>query len=80
MLGAIAAYCGVAFGHGATVFVGSMEVNLIPETTVAARLIDKTFHVSLTSNLIIMIISTIIVSIVGTIIIEKIIMQQYVEK
>ena len=77
MLGVIAAYCGVAFGYGATVFVGSMEVNLIPETTVAARLIDKTFHVSLTSNLIIIIAATIITSIVGTIIFEKIIVPKF---
>ena len=58
-------------------FVGSMEVNLIPETTVAARLIDKTFHVSLTSNLIIIIAATIITSIVGTIIFEKIIVPKF---
>lgn len=73
MLGIISAYCGVAFGYGATIFVGSMEVNLIPETTAAARLIDKTFHVSLTSNLIIIIVATIVTSIIGTLIIEKII-------
>jgi len=73
ILGIIAAYCGVAFGYGTTVFVGSMEVNLISDTTAAARLIDSLFHVSLTSNLIIMIITTIIISIIGTIIIERII-------
>lgn len=73
MLGIIAAFCGVAFGYGTTLFVGSMEVNLIPETTAAARLIDSLYHVELTSNLIIMIISTFITSIVGTIIVEKII-------
>ena len=73
ILGIITAYCGVAFGYGATLFVGSMEVNLIPETTAAARLIDSLYHIELTSNLIIMIISTFITSIIGTIIIEKII-------
>lgn len=73
ILGIITAFCGVAFGYGATVFVGSMEVNLIPETTAAARLIDSNFHVSLTSNLIIIIVTTIILSLIGTIIIEKII-------
>lgn len=73
ILGIITAFCGVAFGYGATIFVGSMEVNLIPETTAAARLIDSNFHVSLTSNLIIIIVTTIILSLIGTIIIEKII-------
>ena len=62
ILGIITAFCGVAFGYGATIFVGSMEVNLIPETTAAARLIDSNFHVSLTSNLIIIIVTTIILS------------------
>ena len=73
ILGIITAFCGVAFGYGATIFVGSMEVNLIPETTAAARLIDSNFHVSLTSNLIIITVTTIILSLIGTIIIEKII-------
>ena len=71
--GIIAAFCGVAFGYGVTVFVGSMEVNLVSTTEIAARLIDKSYHVALTSNLIIIIVTSIILSIVGTIIIEKII-------
>ncbi|MEG1596688.1 MAG: AbgT family transporter [Bacilli bacterium] len=73
LAGITTAFCGVAFGYGATIFVGSSEVGLIPYTTVAARLIDEGFHVSLTSNLFIMIAFTIILSIVGTLIIEKII-------
>ena len=73
LVGIVAAFCGVAFGYGATIFVGSMEVNLINTTQQAARLIDNTYHVALTSNLIITLISTIILSIVGTVIIEKIV-------
>ena len=72
-LGIIAAFCGVSFGYGVSIFVGSMEVNLIPTTTDAARLIDSAAHISLTSNLFIIIAFSIILSIVGTIIIEKII-------
>lgn len=75
--GIIAAFCGVAFGAGTTIFVGSSEVSLIPYTTSAARLVDSTFHVSLLSNLYIMIVSTIILSIVGTIIVEKIIVPKF---
>ena len=71
--GIVAAFCGVAFGYGVTIFVGSMEVNLIQTTELSARLIDPTYHVALTSNLLIIIISSIIISIVGTIIMEKII-------
>lgn len=72
-LGIIAAFAGVSFGYGVSIFVGSMEVNLIPNTTMAARLIDPNVHISLTSNLFIIIAFSIILSIVGTIIIEKII-------
>lgn len=77
MAGIIAAFCGVAFGTGTTIFVGSAEVSLIPYTTSAARLVDSAYHVSLLSNLFIMIVSTIILSIVGTIIVEKIIVPKY---
>ncbi len=73
LTGVIAAFCGVAFGTGTTIFTGSAEVSLIPYTTSAARLVDANFHVSLLSNLFIMIASTIILSIVGTIIVEKLI-------
>ena len=71
LAGIITAFCGVAFGYGATLFVGSMEVNLIPLTEASARLIDSSYHVALTSNLVIIIASSIILSIVGTLIIEK---------
>ena len=74
LAGITAAFTGVAFGYGATIFVGSMEVNLNSITQASARLIDGGYHVSLTSNLFIIIISTIILSIVGTIIIEKFIL------
>ena len=77
MAGIIAAFCGVAFGTGTTIFVGSAEVSLIPYTTSAARLVDSVYHVSLLSNLYIMIASTIILSIVGTVIVEKIIVPKY---
>lgn len=76
-LGIIAAFCGVAFGYGVSIFVGSMEVNLIPDTTTAARLIDANSHISLTSNLYIIIAFSIILSIVGTIIVEKIIAPRF---
>ena len=75
--GIITAFCGVVFGAGTTIFVGSSEVNLIPYTTAAARIIDETYHVSLLSNLYIMIISTIVLSLVGTIIVEKIIVPSF---
>ena len=73
LTGVTTAFCGVAFGYGVSVFVGSMEVSLMDYTSAAARLIDENAHISLTCNLIFIIAATIILSIVGTIIIEKII-------
>lgn len=69
--GIIATFCGVAFGYGATLFVGSMEVNLISTSEQSARLIDSTYHVGLSSNIYIIIATSIILSIVGTIVVEK---------
>ena len=73
MAGICAAFAGVAFGYGTSIFIGSSEVMMIPYTTTGSRLIDASYHVSLSSNLYIMIISTLVLSIVGTLIIEKII-------
>ena len=79
ILGIITAFCGVSFGYGVSIFVGSMEVNLINYTKNATNLIDKTMHISLTSNLFFIIITSIIISIIGTIIIEKIIAPKIVK-
>lgn len=73
ILGIVTAFCGVSFGYGVSLFVGSMEVSLMNYTKEAAMLIDENIHISLTSNLIFIIVASIILSFVGTIIIEKII-------
>lgn len=73
ILGIVTAFCGVSFGYGVSLFVGSMEISLINYTRSAALLIDETAHVALSSNLIFIVAASIILSLVGTIIIEKII-------
>ncbi len=73
ILGIITAFCGVSFGYGVSVFIGSTEVSLLNYTREAAWLIDPNNHVPLSSNLIFIMVTTLILSIVGTIIIEKII-------
>lgn len=73
ILGIVTAFCGVSFGYGVSIFVGSMEVSLIKYTKMAAILVDENAHIALTSNLIFIIVTSILLSIVGTIIIEKII-------
>ncbi len=69
--GIVTAFVGVSFGYGVTLFTGSTEVALIQYTQAAANLIDPAYHVSLTSNLYIIIALTIIFSIIGTYVIEK---------
>lgn len=73
ILGIVTAFCGVAFGYGVTIFVGSMEVALMDYTKTAAWLVDDTIHISLTSNLFFIIATSILISVIGTLIIEKII-------
>ena len=73
LLGITACFCGVAFGYGVTLFAGSAEINLVPITEQASRLVDSGFHVSLLSNLFAIIISSFVISLVGTYIIENIV-------
>ena len=73
ILGIITAFCGVSFGYGVSIFVGSAEIELIEYTRNASHLIDETMHISLTSNLYFIVATTFIISLIGTIIIEKII-------
>ena len=73
ILGIITAFCGVSFGYGVSIFVGSAEISLIEYTRNASHLIDESMHISLTSNLYFIVATTFIISLIGTIIIEKII-------
>ena len=73
MIGVCAAFGGCAFGYGTSLFIGSLETQLIPYTTVASHIVDSEYHISLLSNLFIMIVTTIILSIVGSIVIERMI-------
>ena len=73
LLGIITAFCGVSFGYGASLFIGTQETALMNYTKQAAMLIDESTHISLSSNLIFIIVATIVLSLLGTIILEKII-------
>ncbi len=73
ILGIITAFCGVSFGTGATLFIGTSEISLMDYTSNAASLIDETTHIALSSNLIFIIVATFIISIIGTFLIEKVI-------
>lgn len=71
ILGIVTAFCGVSFGYGVSIFVGSTEIALLDYTRQAALLLDENAHIALTSNLIFIIVATFVLSIVGTIVIEK---------
>lgn len=73
ILGIITSFCGVAFGYGVSIFVGSTDIALMNYTKNAAMLIDPTTHIALTSNLFFIIAASIIISILGTVVIEKLI-------
>ena len=73
ILGIVTAFCGVSFGYGVSIFVGTQEIMLMDYTKEAATLINEATHIALTSNLYFSIVATFIISIIGTIIIEKII-------
>lgn len=74
--GIAASFAGVAFGYSISFFVGTMDINLLSYTTSAANLIDKTYYVRMTSNLIIMIVSCIVLSFVGTFITERFVVKK----
>ena len=46
ILGIITAFCGVAFGTGTTLFIGSAEISLMDYTANAAALIDENVHIA----------------------------------
>ncbi|MBP5678462.1 MAG: AbgT family transporter [Bacilli bacterium] len=73
ILGIVTAFCGVSFGYGVSLFIGSMDMSLMGYTKDAARLIDETSHISMTCNLIFIVAASVILSVVGTAIIEKLI-------
>lgn len=75
LTGIAAAFAGVAFCYSISFFVGANDISLMPYTTAAAKLIDNTFYVSMTSNLFIMIISCFILAAVGTFITEKVVVK-----
>lgn len=71
LAGIATAFAGVSFGYSISFFVGATDIALLPYTKVAAGLIDEGFHVSMTSNLFIMIASCVLLAIIGTIAAEN---------
>ena len=66
LLGITAAFCGVSFGYGISLFAGSLDVSLVQITELSSHLVDVEYHVPLLSNIFIMIVSTFILAFLGT--------------
>ena len=69
--GICAAFAGISFGYGANIVVNGLDNNLITYTQNATRILDQNYTVSLSGNIIFMIVATILISYLGMVITEK---------
>ena len=69
--GICAAFAGISFGYGANIVVNGLDNMLITYTQNATKILDQSYIVSLSGNIIFMIVSTLLISYVGMIITEK---------
>ena len=69
--GICAAFAGISFGYGANVLVNGLDNILITYTQNATKILDQNYVVSLSGNLIFMIVATFLISYLGMIITEK---------
>ena len=70
-VGVSAAFAGITFGYGANIVVNGVDNALINYTQNATKILDQSYHVSSTGNLVFMILATLIISYLGMIITEK---------
>ena len=69
--GICAAFAGISFGYGANIFVNGLDNTLIAYTQNATKILDQNYMVSLSGNIIFMIVSTLLISYLGMIVTEK---------
>ena len=69
--GICAAFAGISFGYGANVVVNGLDNTLITYTQNATKILDQNYVVSLSGNLIFMIVATFLISYLGMIVTEK---------
>lgn len=70
-VGVCAAFAGISFGYGANIVVNGLDNNLILYTQNATKILDQNYVVSLSGNIIFMIVATLLISYLGMIITEK---------
>ena len=69
--GICAAFAGISFGYGANIVVNGLDNTLITYTQNATKILDKNYNVSLSGNIIFMIVATFLISYLGMIVTEK---------
>lgn len=69
--GVCAAFAGISFGYGANLVVNGLDNILIAYTQNATKILDQSYAVSLSGNLIFMIVATFLISYVGMVVTEK---------
>ena len=69
--GVCAAFAGITFGYGANVVVNGLDNMLVTYTQNATRILDQNYTVSLSGNIIFMIVATFLISYLGMIVTEK---------
>lgn len=73
IIGVIASFAGTAGGYGITALVGALDSSLSAYTSIAARLLDVNYGVTIWSNIFIMIVGSLVITYVGMEVTEKII-------
>lgn len=71
--GICAAFAGITFGSGANVVANSLDSSLLPYTKSATTILDVTYKVNTSGNVIFQIVSTILIAYVGALVTERII-------
>ena len=69
--GICAAFAGISFGYGANIVVNGLDNTLITYTQNATKILDQNYVVSLSGNIIFMIVATFLIAYLGMVITEK---------
>ena len=69
--GICAAFAGISFGYGANIVVNGLDNMLVTYTQNATRILDQNYTVSLSGNIIFMIVATFLISYLGMLVTEK---------
>ena len=69
--GVCAAFAGISFGYGANIVVNGLDNTLITYTQNATKILDQSYVVSLSGNIIFMIVATVLIAYLGMIVTEK---------